>query len=64
MSLQFDPGAEVVLEADHMKGMDGATATIDSAEKTTVYMIDYVPTTGGEKMTNHKWVTENELSNE
>lgn len=47
-----------------MKGMDGATATIDSAEKTTVYMIDYVPTTGGEKMTNHKWVTENELSNE
>ncbi|MGG2091739.1 YdhK family protein [Bacillus sp. S13(2024)] len=56
------PGTEVTLEADHMKGMMGAKGTIDSAEKTTVYMIDYTPTTGGEKITNHKWVTENELS--
>lgn len=56
------PGAEVTIEADHMKGMKGATGTIDSAERTTVYMIDYTPTTGGEKVTNHKWVTENELT--
>ncbi|CAK8583429.1 DUF1541 domain-containing protein (plasmid) [Priestia megaterium] len=56
------PGTEVTLEADHMEGMKGAKATIDSAEKTTVYMVDYTPTTGGEKVTNHKWVTENELS--
>ncbi|MFD0770344.1 DUF1541 domain-containing protein [Bacillus sp. CGMCC 1.60114] len=56
------PGTEVTLEADHMKGMMGAKGTIDSAEKTTVYMIDYTSTTGGEKVTNHKWVTENELS--
>jgi len=40
----------------------GAAGTIDSAEKTTVYMIDYTPTTGGEKVTNHQWVTESELS--
>ncbi|WP_083207628.1 YdhK family protein [Fictibacillus arsenicus] len=58
------PGAEVTLNADHMKGMKGAKATIDSAEKTTVYMVDYTPTTGGEKVTNHKWVTESELSAE
>jgi len=58
----LDPGTEVTLEADHMKGMEGADATIDSGEKTTVYMIDYTPTTGGEEVTNHKWVTENELS--
>ncbi len=45
-----------------MKGMDGATAEIDSGEPTTVYMIDYTPTSGGEKVTNHKWVTESELS--
>ncbi|MFC0274815.1 YdhK family protein [Metabacillus herbersteinensis] len=56
------PGAEVTLNASHMTGMDGATAEIDSAEQTTVYMIDYTPTTGGEKVTNHKWVTESELS--
>ncbi|MEH7095015.1 YdhK family protein [Neobacillus vireti] len=56
------PGTKVTLEADHMEGMMGATATIDSAEKTTVYMIDYTSTTGGEKVKNHKWVTESELS--
>ena len=58
----FGPGNEVTVEADHMKGMKGAVAEIDSAEKTTVYMIDYTPTTGGEEVTNHKWVTEEELS--
>ena len=58
----LEPGTEVTIEADHMKGMKGAKAVIDSAEKTTVYMIDYTPTTGGEKVTNHKWVTESELS--
>ncbi|MEH7471494.1 YdhK family protein, partial [Priestia megaterium] len=42
--------------------MKGAKATIDSAEKTTVYRVDYKPTTGGEKVKNHKWVTESELS--
>ena len=60
----FEPGTKVKVEAEHMKGMDGATAEIDSAEPTTVYMIDYTPTTGGEKVTNHKWVTESELSAE
>jgi Protein of unknown function (DUF1541) len=60
----FKEGTEVTLNADHMKGMKGAKATIDSAEQTTVYMVDYTPTTGGEKVTNHKWVTESELSAE
>src|SRR5699024_9287033 len=59
-----EPGLEVTIQADHMKGMDGATAVIDSAEKTTVYMIDYTPTNGGEKVKSHKWVTESELSKE
>jgi hypothetical protein len=56
------PGTEVTIEADHMEGMKGATGTIDSAEQTTVYMIDYTPAAGGEKVKNHKWVTESELS--
>ncbi|WKA54442.1 YdhK family protein [Planococcus shixiaomingii] len=56
------PGDEATLAADHMEGMDGAEATIDSAEETTVYMVDFVPANGGEKVTNHKWVTEDELA--
>ncbi|WP_390628897.1 YdhK family protein [Bacillus litorisediminis] len=58
----FKPGDEVILEAAHMEGMEGATAVIDSAEQMTVYMVDYTPTDGGEKVKNHKWVTESELS--
>lgn len=57
----FEPGDEVTLEANHM---EGATATIDDAKSTTVYMIDYQPTTGGEEVKNHKWVTDSELSAE
>ncbi|UAL54706.1 MULTISPECIES: YdhK family protein [Metabacillus] len=56
------PGDEADLNADHMKGMKGAKATIDTAEQTTVYMVDFTPTTGGEPVKNHKWVTESELS--
>ncbi|WP_163528768.1 YdhK family protein [Halobacillus ihumii] len=58
----LEPGTEVTIQASHMKGMHGATAEIEAAKQTTVYMITYTPTTGGEKVTNHKWVTENELS--
>jgi hypothetical protein len=58
----LQPGAEVTINADHMEGMEGVTAVIDSAEETTVYMIDFTPTSGGEKVKNHKWVTESELS--
>ena len=45
-----------------MEGMNGATATIESVEDTTVYMIDFEPTTGEDMVRNHKWVTEDELS--
>lgn len=60
----LEPGAEATIAADHMEGMDGATAEIDSAEETTVYMVDFTPTTGGEEVVNHKWLTESELSAE
>jgi uncharacterized protein involved in copper resistance len=58
----FPQGAKVILEADHMKGMKGANAVIESSYQTTVYTVDYTPTTGGEMVKNHKWMTENELS--
>lgn len=58
----YQVGDEVTVEASHMEGMKGVTAEIDSAEETTVYMIDFTSTENGEEVTNHKWVTENELA--
>lgn len=58
----LQPGDEVTMEATHMEGMEGAVATIDSAEQTTVYMVDFTTTNTGEEVQNHKWVTESELS--
>ena len=43
---QGEAKVEKRLDADHMKGMDGATAVIESAEDTTVYMLDFTTTTG------------------
>jgi hypothetical protein len=57
----FKPGSEVTINAEHMEGMDGVTAEIDSAEATTVYMVDFT-TTDGDEVKNHKWITESELS--
>ena len=53
-------GSTVVLDAEHMSGMDGAEATIDSATEETVYMVDF--SADGMEMTNHKWVVESEIS--
>lgn len=58
----YKPGDEVVITADHMEGMKGAKATIDTAKQTTVYMVDFTDTKTGEKIKNHKWVIEDELS--
>ena len=58
----YQAGDEVVLEASHMPGMKGATATVDSAEKTNMYMVTYTDTEYGEKIENHKWMSEDELS--
>ncbi|MDN5701231.1 MAG: YdhK family protein [Kocuria sp.] len=52
-------GTQVVLTADHMAGMKGAEATIESSTNETVYMVDV--DANGMKMTNHKWVVESEV---
>jgi hypothetical protein len=57
----FARGEKVVLNASHMPGMHGADAYIESVEATTVYMVDYV-SANGEKVKNHKWIIEEELS--
>lgn len=53
---------EVTLAADHMEGMDGATATIVGAYDTYTYSVDYTPTTGGDPITDHRWVVQEELA--
>jgi hypothetical protein len=58
----LQPGDETTINTDHMEGMQGAKAVIDSAEEMTVYMVDFTPTDGSEKVTNHQWVTEDELA--
>lgn len=58
----LQPGDTAVMNTDHMEGMMGAEAEIDSAENTTVYMITFTPTNGGDEVSNHKWVTGGELS--
>lgn len=57
----LEPGTEVVISANHMEGMEGATAVIESAEETNVYMVDYT-STDGEEVKNHKWLIESELA--
>lgn len=57
-------GDEAVIATAHMEGMEGATATIDSAEETTVYMVDFMTSDTNEEVINHKWVIESELSAE
>lgn len=58
----LEPGAEVKTDASHMVGMEDSSVVVDFAEETTVYMVDFKTTTGGEEVKNHKWVTESELS--
>ncbi|HHX47183.1 MAG TPA: YdhK family protein [Brevibacterium sp.] len=52
-------GDKATVNADHMPGMKGAEATIDSATDETVYMVDIK--TDEMEMTNHKWVVDSEM---
>ena len=58
---EYPVGTEVTLTADHMEGMNGASATIVGAYDTYTYAIDYTPVDGGDPVTDHKWVVQEEL---
>ncbi|MGO3503765.1 MAG: YdhK family protein [Brachybacterium tyrofermentans] len=60
---EYPVGAEVTLTADHMEGMEVATATISGAFDTTTYSVSFTPTDGGDPVTDHKWVVHQELEN-
>jgi hypothetical protein len=52
-------GTQITVNADHMPGMKGATATIDSSSDETVYMVDV---NGKDmRMINHKWMVGSEM---
>lgn len=58
---EYPVGTTVILTADHMPGMEGVTATIVGAYDTFTYSVDYVPTDGGDPITDHKWVVQEEI---
>lgn len=58
---KYPVGTKVTLQADHMPGMDGATATIVGGYTTNTYAIDYTPVGGGAPVKDHKWVVQEEL---
>jgi len=57
----YPVGTEVQLTADHMEGMEGATATISGAFDTYTYSVNYTPGGGCDPVTDHKWVVQEEL---
>ena len=57
----YPVGTEVQLTADHMEGMEGATATISGAFDTYTYSVNYTPAGGGDPVTDHKWVVQEEI---
>lgn len=58
---RFPLGARVVLEADHMPGMQNAPATIAGAFRSTAYSVDYTPTDGAPAVKDHKWIVQEEV---
>lgn len=57
----YEVGNQITIDAYHMMGMEGATATIDAMTTQTVYLVDYVDTETGELIINHKWMVEEEI---
>src|SRR5690625_1878748 len=57
----YEVGSKAIIETDHMEGMKNAEATIVGAYDTTAYVISYTPTTGGDRVEDHKWVIQEEI---
>lgn len=59
---QYAVGSEVILDTDHMPGMEGTTATVVGAFDTYTYSVTYTPTDGGDDVVDHRWVVQEELA--
>jgi hypothetical protein len=58
----YPVGAEVVIETDHMSGMQGAKGVVSGAYDTTLYAVDYIAS-DGMVVKNHRWVIAEEIEN-
>lgn len=58
----FEVGDKVVTSADHQQGIHNTEVTIDAVRPTTVYLVDYIDTENNKKISNYKWLIEDELS--
>ncbi|OEK71142.1 hypothetical protein AST01_02720 [Staphylococcus equorum] len=59
---KFKKGDEVTITVGHMPGMKNAEATVKGAYETYAYVVSYTPTNGDEKVSNHKWVVNEEVA--
>ncbi|OEK67921.1 hypothetical protein AST00_05815 [Staphylococcus equorum] len=59
---KFKQGDTVTITAGHMPGMKNAEATVKGAYETYAYVVSYIPTNGDEKVSNHKWVVNEEVA--
>lgn len=57
----YPVGTAVTLTADHMPGMDGARAEIAGAYETYTYSVNFMPTSGGDPVSDHRWVVQEEI---
>lgn len=59
----YKPGDTVTLLPGHISGMggEGVHAQIVQALPGVAYMVDFIPLDGSEPVTNHQWVSEDEL---
>ena len=58
---KYPVGTVVTLTADDMAGMDQARATIAGSYDTYTYSVNYTPATGGDPVTDHRWVVQEEI---
>ncbi|MBF2753595.1 MULTISPECIES: DUF1541 domain-containing protein [Bacillales] len=59
---KYKKGDEVTITSGHMPGMKNADATVKGAYETYAYVVSYTPTNGDEKVSNHKWVVNEEVA--
>ncbi|WP_440857989.1 DUF1541 domain-containing protein [Staphylococcus shinii] len=59
---KYKKGDEVTITAGHMPGMKNAKATVKGSYETYAYVVSYTPTNGDEKVSNHKWVVNEEVA--
>lgn len=56
----YPVGTEVVIDTDHMPGMQGAKGVVSGAFDTTLYAVDYTDA-DGTAVKNHRWVVSEEI---